>query len=409
MRVVEPLVVRHVTERVGRNRLGRTPTRTRPTRTDVGRRQVGAPLVCRHPRHERRFGRGVVVLGEGDPGRPPRVVEAQRAAFELSGRRAGRSAFRPTRPRHRPPRRPVHLPLPLPDLATPPPLAAPGATPPTPAPDARSSAPTPRAAQHRCSADATSAKGSTKSNDNSPDARPSAKQGRDSKLAAERTHCFAVDVLTPHCPVTHATIETEPSPRHASARSNSAMSISCSRCSVEICPDRWTIRAASSCDRASPPKFAAGRPAQRPIPPCSRRRTNGHHAGTVGVSPRRTRQLHLAAGKLHHREPGPGAQPLGVLDVYGHRLLEAVEHDGDGCPDAAQRIHGEPHRVDRAQSGVGHQHHEVGVERAAERETVPVGGQRRAHAAGGLDETHVDGAVAEVVRPAQLVRPGRRS
>ncbi len=85
------------------------------------------------------------------------------------------------------------------------------------------------------SADATSARGSTRSSESSPEARPSARQGNDSRLAAERTHWRAVDVLIPHCPVTHATIEIAPSPRHPSARSNSAMSASCSRCNDEIC------------------------------------------------------------------------------------------------------------------------------------------------------------------------------
>ncbi len=106
--------------------------------------------------------------------------------------------------------------------------------------------------------DATSANGSTRSKDNAPDASPSARHGRDSRFAADRTHCRAVDVLTPHWAVTQLIMETAPSPRQLSARSNSAMSASCSPCRAEIAADRATIFSANSCERGSPPKFRHG-------------------------------------------------------------------------------------------------------------------------------------------------------
>ena len=87
-RVVEALVVRHVTEGIRRDRL----VGCRRT----GRPLVGRPLVGRHPRHQRRLGRGVVVLRERDPHRPPRVVEAKGAALELPGRGGGLSRLRPS-------------------------------------------------------------------------------------------------------------------------------------------------------------------------------------------------------------------------------------------------------------------------------------------------------------------------
>src|ERR1700733_597695 len=53
-------------------------------------------------------------------------------------------------------------------------------------------------------------------------------------------------------------METAPSPRQLSVRSNSAMSDSCSRGSAHIRAARSTIRSASSCERGSPPKLRQG-------------------------------------------------------------------------------------------------------------------------------------------------------
>ncbi len=124
--------------------------------------------------------------------------------------------------------------------------------------------------------EATSAKGSTRSSDSSPEANPSARHGSDSSLVAARTHCRAVAVLTPHRPVTQEIMDTAPSPRHPSARSNSAMSANCSRWSDAIRPDRFTICPASSRERGSAPKFRhAGRRRKATLPPLDSLRPSG--------------------------------------------------------------------------------------------------------------------------------------
>ena len=94
--VIQALVVGRVADRIRRRR-------------SLGRR---------HPPHQHRLRHCVIVLGERHPHRPPRVVEPQRPALELPGRR---------RPHRRPPHgRPSSPPPPRPRPHQPQPRPAPG-------------------------------------------------------------------------------------------------------------------------------------------------------------------------------------------------------------------------------------------------------------------------------------------
>ena len=103
------------------------------------------------------------------------------------------------------------------------------------------------------------------------------------------------------------------------------------------------------------------------------------------------------------------ARPVGVARTRpgwpgaGDGLVVAIEHD-DQRPARASASRAQPHQVDGAQAGVGHQHDDVGLDVACTRvDRVAVAGQRRPHAAGRLDEPDVDAARATPSRP-----PARR-
>ena len=85
----------------------------------------------------------------------------------------------------------------------------------------------------------------------------------------------------------------------------------------------------------------------------------------------------------------------------GSGIKSVQHHDRQGCQ-WAQGIEGEPDRVDRAQSSVGDEHDDVGGEGRAQGETVAVGRQRRADAAGRLDQSRRRPARVRRRRPAQL-------
>ncbi len=136
-RVVQPLVVGHVAERIGGGR--RLPFLAF---SFLGFSFLALSL-CRDPSDQQRLGRRVVVSGERDPDRPPRIVEAQRPVLELPGRR-------PEPPPPVPPHRlRMSPPTPQRPLLRPLPPLAPCARSPTRVPVAHSNGWTPPVARHR--------------------------------------------------------------------------------------------------------------------------------------------------------------------------------------------------------------------------------------------------------------------
>ncbi len=127
----------------------------------------------------------------------------------------------------------------------------------------------------------------------------------------------------------------------------------------------------------------------------------------------------LLLARYHHLEEIDPREPRPVPPVQVARVVEAVEHHHR--PEARARrgqgVDAQPHPVDRAQPGVGHQEQGVGPEPPGQVDGVTVGRLGRADAAGRLHHPHL-GPVGPVellhqvvdreLRPAQGLGGHRR-
>ena len=76
-------------------------------------------------------------------------------------------------------------------------------------------------------------------------------------------------------------------------------------------------------------------------------------------------------GMVRTCSPSAPAATRGSAAWRSHRRVEAVQHDDGRTPERRQRVEGQAHRVDGAQTRVGDQHDDVGRERGAESRQSP--------------------------------------